>query len=166
MPKYTIPVDHITVHVVTVSAATPEAAQAEAGRLVAADWETHFHHTVDPVVGDAFTQDEWAAQKAEWAAMKTTAERREREVHPTSPPTRQPGRNVPSLRYRAPRTDHHADDSECPPTHKHTSSGRPLTEGCPGRAYSTAACTCGWATRSTTKGYVDESRKRHVGEHR
>ncbi|KOV26011.1 hypothetical protein ADK60_22205 [Streptomyces sp. XY431] len=71
-------------------------------------------------------------------------------------------KDSPKEKFRAPRTDHHADGSECPPQHKHTSSGKPLTEGCPGRAYSTATCTCGWTTRNTAKGYTDETRRRHL----
>ncbi|MFI8456869.1 hypothetical protein [Kitasatospora sp. NPDC085464] len=45
--------------------------------------------------------------------------------------------------HRAPLTNHHSDDSLCPPDHKHTSSGKPLHPDCPGRAYSSAVCTCG-----------------------
>ncbi|MEV7596867.1 hypothetical protein AB0O91_05700 [Kitasatospora sp. NPDC089797] len=62
MPKYIIPVDVITVHVVPVLASTPEAAQAEAERIVTGDWETWFDHAEPVVVGDAHTEAEWDAE--------------------------------------------------------------------------------------------------------
>ncbi|MFF2544728.1 hypothetical protein ACFVUY_19425 [Kitasatospora sp. NPDC058063] len=81
----------------------------------------------------------------------------------TAPPRASwPKKNAPAATFKAPRTDHHADGTECPPTHKHTSSGKPLTEGCPGRAYSRAVCTCGWETKNAGKGYTDECRERHL----
>ncbi|MFJ5233985.1 hypothetical protein ACIQBJ_29290 [Kitasatospora sp. NPDC088391] len=162
MSRYIVPVDLITVHLVSVEAETHEAAEAKAADLVAADWETHFHHAVDPVVGDAHDEQEWAAEAARWEGLKKAAKDREREGHQTSPRTRRPKPDVPVTKPRTTRTDHHADDTECPPSHKHTSSGQPRTEGCPGRTYSTATCTCGWSTRSDTKTYVDETRRRHL----
>ncbi|KND38306.1 hypothetical protein [Streptomyces acidiscabies] len=68
--------------------------------------------------------------------------------------------------FHAPLTNHHADGSVCPPTHKHTSSGKPLVEGCPGRSYTQAICTCGdWEFKNPGKGYVNETRKRHLATH-
>lgn len=68
-----------------------------------------------------------------------------------------------TARFTAPRTDHHSDGTPCPPDHRHTTSGAPLTSGCPGRAYSKAACTCGeWSIESPGKGYVDDERRRHL----
>ncbi|MFJ5924796.1 hypothetical protein ACIQF6_19560 [Kitasatospora sp. NPDC092948] len=155
MPKYTVAVDVITVHVVPVEADTPEAAQAEAERLITGDWETWYHHAEPVCVGDALTEDEWAAQKAEWAPLKEAAERQADEWRQTPPPARRP-------KHHAPRTDHHTDGTDCPPAHKHTSRNKPLTEGCPGRAYSKAVCACGWTIQSPGKGYVDEERRRHL----
>ncbi|MFJ6622309.1 hypothetical protein ACIQOW_32605 [Kitasatospora sp. NPDC091335] len=158
MPKYIVPVDLITVHVVPVLAPTPEAAQAEAERIVTGDWETWYAHTEPVVVGDALTEAEWDAQQEADARLGLV---------PMGIPGRRPKKNIPVAKPRAPRTDHHADGSVCPPAHKHTSSGKPLTEGCPGRAYSTATCTCGWTTRNTAKGYTDETRRRHLAtDHR
>ncbi|GAA1403174.1 hypothetical protein GCM10009639_47540 [Kitasatospora putterlickiae] len=156
MPKYIVAVDVITVHVVPVLAPTPEAAQAEAERIVTADWETWYDHTEPVCVGDALTEAEWDAQAADWASWKQTAERQ------APPPASRPKKDTPAASFKAPRTDHHADGTVCPPAHKHTSSGKPLTEGCTGRAYSTATCTCGWTTRNTAKGYTDETRRRHL----
>ncbi|MEV8097687.1 hypothetical protein [Kitasatospora sp. NPDC085879] len=45
--------------------------------------------------------------------------------------------------HRALPTNHHADDSVCPPDHRHTSSGKPFHPDCPGRSYFQAICTCG-----------------------
>ncbi|MFI9786839.1 hypothetical protein ACIHEI_25540 [Kitasatospora sp. NPDC051984] len=157
MPKYTVAVDVITVHVVPVEADTPEAAQAQAGPLVEQDWETWYHHTEPVCAGDALTEDEWAAQESEWAPLKQTAEGRQ-----APPPARRPKDNTPAAKHHAPRTDHHADDTDCPPAHKHTSRNKPLTDGCPGRAYSKAVCTCGWTIQSPGKGYVNEERRRHL----
>ncbi|MFB7947059.1 hypothetical protein ACFC6L_19325 [Kitasatospora phosalacinea] len=157
MPKYIVTVDVITVHVVPVLANSPEAAEAEAGRIVAGDWETWFDHAEPVVVGDAQTETEYdsAAEVALRARMAANS--------PHTPvPARRPKPSTPTAKHRTTRTDHHADGSECPPAHKHPSSGKPRTEGCPGRAYSTAKCTCGWTTRSTVKTYVDETRKRHT----
>ncbi|WP_441245262.1 hypothetical protein [Kitasatospora sp. McL0602] len=68
--------------------------------------------------------------------------------------------------HRAPLTNHHADHSLCPPDHKHTSSGKPLHPDCPGRTYSRAVCTCGtWQFKGPGKGYVNESRRRHLTSH-
>ncbi|MCZ4122684.1 hypothetical protein [Streptomyces sp. H39-S7] len=68
--------------------------------------------------------------------------------------------------HRAPLTSHHADNSTCPPEHKHTTSGKPLTQGCPGRAYAQARCSCGnWQMKDAGKGYVNESRRRHLASH-
>jgi hypothetical protein len=70
------------------------------------------------------------------------------------------------LNYRAPLTNHHADGSLCPTDHKHTSSGKPLAPGCPGRAYSQAICSCGnWQMKAAGKGYVNECRRRHLASH-
>jgi hypothetical protein len=68
--------------------------------------------------------------------------------------------------FRAPLTNHHADGSLCPSDHKHTSSGKPLHPDCPGRAYTHASCSCGnWQLQCPGKGYVNESRKRHLASH-
>ncbi|MFD8321407.1 hypothetical protein [Kitasatospora purpeofusca] len=68
--------------------------------------------------------------------------------------------------HRAPLTNHHPDSSLCPPNHKHTSSGKPLHNDCPGRSYSQVICTCGtWQFKGPGKGYVNESRKRHLATH-
>ncbi|MFE6055373.1 hypothetical protein ACFQ6N_31870 [Kitasatospora sp. NPDC056446] len=159
MPKYIIPIDVITVHVVPVLASTPEAAQAEAERIVTGDWETWFDHAEPVVVGDAHTEAEWDAEQESTSRTGTSGQ-------PGPLSASRPKDTGPAAKPRAPRTDHHANGSECPPTHRHTSAGKPLTEGCPGRAYSSARCTCGWTTRSMVKGYVDESRKRHLSQHR
>ncbi|MFJ2775718.1 hypothetical protein [Kitasatospora sp. NPDC087315] len=148
MPKYIVAVDVITVHVAPVLAPTPEAAQAEAERIVAGDWETWYDHTEPLCVGDALTEAEWDAEQEADARRRST-------WHQAPPRAHRP-------KFTAPRTDHHTDGTECPPTHKHTSSGKPLTEGCPGRAYSRAVCTCGWETKNAGKGYTDECRKRHL----
>ncbi|MEU2086870.1 hypothetical protein ABZ569_34000 [Streptomyces albus] len=60
--------------------------------------------------------------------------------------------------------DFHADDSPC--GHRHTPSSMPLEEGCPGRSYWLASCTCGWLLRSTAKGYADDRRRHHRDEHK
>ncbi|MFE2104421.1 hypothetical protein ACFXAF_00900 [Kitasatospora sp. NPDC059463] len=153
MPRYIVPVDLITVHVVPVLAATPEAAQREAERIVTADWETWYDHTEPVCVGDALTPEQWDAEQKEAPRLGLV---------PMGTPGRRPVKATPAAKPRAPRTDHHADGSKCPPSHKHTSSGKPLTDGCTGRAYSTATCTCGWTTRNTAKGYTDETRRRHL----
>jgi hypothetical protein len=71
------------------------------------------------------------------------------------------------MAFRAPLTNHHTDDTVCPPEHRHTSSGKPLHPDCPGRAYSQAICSCGqWQIRESGKGYVNESRRRHLATHR
>ena len=70
------------------------------------------------------------------------------------------------MTFRAPLTNHHADGTDCPAEHKHTSSGKPLHPGCPGRAYTQATCSCGgWEMKQSGKGYVNESRKRHLASH-
>jgi hypothetical protein len=70
------------------------------------------------------------------------------------------------MAYRAPLTNHHADGSLCPAEHKHTSSGRALHPDCPGRAYTQAICSCGgWEMKQSGKGYVNESRRRHLASH-
>ncbi|MFF4922884.1 MULTISPECIES: hypothetical protein [unclassified Kitasatospora] len=160
MPKYIVAVDVITVHVVPVLADSPEAAQTAAERIVTADWETWYDHTEPLVVGDALTE-------AEWDAEQEADNRRRSTWHQAPPRARRPKQDTPAATFTAPRTDHHADGTPCPPTHKHTSSGKPLTEGCPGRAYSKAVCTCGWETKNAGKGYTDETRRRHLAtEHR
>ncbi|MFI9273977.1 hypothetical protein ACIGXM_25200 [Kitasatospora sp. NPDC052896] len=58
-------------------------------------------------------------------------------------------------------TNHHADSSICPKEHKYTVTGKPTHPDCPGRAYTRAACTCGWDFQCPGKGYADEERKRH-----
>ncbi|MFB7950163.1 hypothetical protein ACFC6L_35250 [Kitasatospora phosalacinea] len=69
--------------------------------------------------------------------------------------------------HRAPLTNHHADGTPCPPEHRHTVTGKPLRPDCPGRSYSQAVCTCGtWEFRGTGKGYVNDSRRRHLATHR
>jgi hypothetical protein len=68
--------------------------------------------------------------------------------------------------YRAPLTNHHADGTLCPAGHKHTSSGKPLHSDCPGRACTQAICSYGgWDMKQSGKGYVNESRKRHLASH-
>lgn len=70
------------------------------------------------------------------------------------------------MAFRAPLTDHHTDGTRCPAEAKHTSSGEPLHPGCPGRAYTQAICSCGqWQMQETGKGYVSESRRRHLATH-
>ncbi|MGW0854535.1 hypothetical protein [Streptomyces sp. NPDC002690] len=67
--------------------------------------------------------------------------------------------------FRAPLTNHHADGTDCPASHKHSVSGKPLLPECPGRAYSQAVCSCGWELRQSGKGYVAERRRRHLAQH-
>lgn len=70
------------------------------------------------------------------------------------------------MAFRAPLTNHHADGTLCPAEHKHTSSGRPLHPDCPGRAYSSSVCSFRqWQIRESGKGYVNESRRRHLATH-
>ncbi|MFJ9523469.1 hypothetical protein ACIRPK_35190 [Kitasatospora sp. NPDC101801] len=156
MPKYIVPVDVITVHVVPVLAPTADAAKAEAERIVAGDRRTWYDHTEPLCVGDAHTEAEWDAQQE--------ASSREDPGRVTVPfRARPPKETTPVIRFRAPRTDHHADDTACPPEHRHTTSGKPLTPGCPGRAYSKAECSCGeWSAKHAGKGYVDDARRRHL----
>ncbi|MFD9691865.1 hypothetical protein ACFWXO_39590 [Kitasatospora sp. NPDC059088] len=159
MPTYIVPVDVITVHMVPVLAPTPEAAQAEADRIVTGDWETWFDHAEPVVVGDAHTEAEWDAEQERLSRTGTSGQ-------PGPLSASQPKDTGPAAKPRAPRTDHHADGTDCPPTHRHTSAGKPLTERCPGRAYSTATCTCGWTTRSTLMANLHEPRNRHLPHHR
>ncbi|MFE3774525.1 hypothetical protein [Streptomyces sp. NPDC059122] len=71
------------------------------------------------------------------------------------------------MSFRAPLANHHADGSDCTANHKHTSSGKPLHPECPGREFTQAICSCGdWEMRHSGKGYVNESRKRHLAQHR
>lgn len=67
--------------------------------------------------------------------------------------------------FRAPLTNHHADGTVCPASHKHSVSGKPLLPECPGREYSQAVCSCGWELRQSGKGYVAERRRRHLAQH-
>ena len=70
------------------------------------------------------------------------------------------------MSFRAPLTNHHADGTDCPADHKHTSSGKPHHLDCPGRVYSQAVCSCGdWQMTNPGKGYVNESRRRHLASH-
>ncbi|QMU79955.1 hypothetical protein GXW83_02315 [Streptacidiphilus sp. PB12-B1b] len=70
------------------------------------------------------------------------------------------------MSHKAPLTNHHADGSLCPAEHRHTSSGKPLHPNCPGRAYTQAICSCGgWQMNDPGKGYVNETRKRHLASH-
>ncbi|MET7571239.1 hypothetical protein ABZT04_22450 [Streptomyces sp. NPDC005492] len=70
------------------------------------------------------------------------------------------------MAHRAPLTNHHADGSLCPADDKHTSSGKPLHPDCPGRAYTQSICLCGeWEMKQPGKGYVNESRRRHLSSH-
>ncbi|MDH6138527.1 hypothetical protein P3T35_000504 [Kitasatospora sp. GP30] len=155
MPKYLVPIDVITVHLVPVLAPTREAAQAEAERIVTGDWETWFDHAEPLVVGDAQTE-------AEWDTEQEAISRTGNSGMPGPLRARRP-KATHAPRFIAPRTDHHGDGTPCPPEHKHTSSGRPLAEGCSGRAYSEAVCTCGgWSIKSSGKGHVDEERRRHL----
>ncbi|MFF1785612.1 hypothetical protein ACFVX9_04030 [Kitasatospora sp. NPDC058243] len=156
MPKFIVPIDVITVHVVPVLAPTPAAAQAEAERIVTIDRKTWYDHTEPLCVGDAHTEAEWDAHQE--------ASSREDLGRVTVPfPARPAKESTPAVRFRAPRTDHHADDTECPPEHRHTTSGKPLTPGCSGRAYSQAECSCGeWSVKHAGKGFVDDARRQHV----
>ncbi|MFD4397832.1 hypothetical protein [Kitasatospora sp. NPDC058478] len=154
MPKFIVAVDEIRVHTVPVLASSRKAAEAEAERIVQADRNAWYDHTEPLCVGDALTEAEWDAEQESISRTGTSGQ-------PGPLRARRP-KATPAPKFRAPRTDHHTDGTECPPSHKHTNSGKPLTEGCPGRAYSTATCTCGWTTRNTAKGYTDETRKRHL----
>jgi hypothetical protein len=71
-------------------------------------------------------------------------------------------RLVPNAKFKAPRIDHHTDGSLCPKEHTHTVSNKPTHPDCSGRAYSTATCTCGWSTKNPGRGFVDETRRRHL----
>lgn len=78
-------------------------------------------------------------------------------------------RTQPLPRHIASLLARHSDpgNTVCPPDHRHTTSGKPLTPGCPGRAYHEATCTCGTFTcRAGAKTYVDDQRKRHLLAHR
>ncbi|MFJ8627427.1 hypothetical protein ACIRD3_31925 [Kitasatospora sp. NPDC093550] len=155
MPKFIVPIDVITVHVVPVLAPTADAAKAEAERIVASDRKTWFDHTEPLCVGDAHTEAEWDAQQE--------ASSREDLGRVTIPFPARPAKKTAAARFRAPRTDHHADGTACSPEHRHTTSGKPLTSGCPGRAYSRAECSCGeWSIKHTGKGYVDDARRQHI----
>ncbi|MEV5468043.1 hypothetical protein AB0N37_20765 [Streptomyces griseoincarnatus] len=69
--------------------------------------------------------------------------------------------------HRAPLIAHHKDGSECPPSHKHTTSGKPLHPDCPGRHHFESVCTCGtWKLSGGVKTYVNDARKRHLATHR
>ncbi|MEY9846085.1 hypothetical protein ABH940_003170 [Streptacidiphilus sp. BW17] len=155
MPNYIVAIDVINVHVVPVLAPTREAAQAEAERIVAGDGKTWYDHTEPLVVGDAHTQAEWDAEQEALSRTGTSG-------MPGPLRALQPKDTIPAARFTAPRTDHHADGTSCPPDHRHTSSGKPLVIGCGGRAYSKAVCTCGWSIQCPGKGYVDEERRRHL----
>ncbi|MFI1865234.1 hypothetical protein [Streptomyces jumonjinensis] len=66
------------------------------------------------------------------------------------------------MRHSITVTAYHPDKTVCPPSHKYTTSNRPLTEGCTGRDQFVASCTCAWAgTPSATKGYAAETGRRH-----
>jgi hypothetical protein len=70
------------------------------------------------------------------------------------------------LTHRAPLTNHHADGTDCPVKQKRTYSGEPLHLDRPGRAYTQAICSCGdWQMKNPGKGYVNESRRRHLASH-
>lgn len=70
------------------------------------------------------------------------------------------------MAFRAPLTNHQADNTLCPADHKHSVSGKPLHPDCPGRAYTQAVCSCGdWEKKDGGKGYVNECRKRHLADH-
>ncbi|MFI5527068.1 hypothetical protein ACIA8O_00775 [Kitasatospora sp. NPDC051853] len=156
MPKYIVPIDVITVHLVPVLAPTADAAETEAERIVEGDRKTWYDHTEPLCVGDALTEAEWDAQQESLARTSNSG-------HPAPPRAHRPNDTTSAARPRAPRTDHHADGTACPPEHRHTTSGKPLTPGCTGRAYSKAACTCGeWSVKSSGKGYVDDARRQHL----
>lgn len=73
------------------------------------------------------------------------------------------------MRHIAPLRAHHSDREHtiCPPDHRYTASGAPLTPGCPGFAYYEATCSCGEFTcRAAVKSYVNAQRKRHLATHR
>ncbi|WP_457029290.1 hypothetical protein [Kitasatospora sp. P5_F3] len=156
MPQYIVAVDVINVHVVPVLAPTSEAAEAEAERIVQADRKTWFDHTEPLVVGDAQPEAEWHAEQEALSRMGIGG-------MPGPLRASRPTDTAPEATFTAPRTDHHTDGTPCPPEHRHTTSGTPLVEGCPGRAYSKAACTCReWSIESPGKGYVDDERRRHL----
>lgn len=60
-------------------------------------------------------------------------------------------------------TPEHADGTVCPPEHKHTTGGTPLTEGCTGRYRFIGTCSgCTWRSEpSSTKSYAVEQGRRH-----
>lgn len=60
-------------------------------------------------------------------------------------------------------TAYHADGTICPSDHRHTTGGKPLTEGCPGRERFFATCSCKqWTSdHSSTKSYAAELGRRH-----
>lgn len=71
------------------------------------------------------------------------------------------------MHHTARLTNHHADGTVCPAEHRHTTTGKPRHPDCPGRAFSSAACSCGtWRMAHPIKGYVNELRRRHLAEHR
>ncbi|GLW14523.1 hypothetical protein Stsp01_12660 [Streptomyces sp. NBRC 13847] len=77
-----------------------------------------------------------------------------------------PAHEQSTMAFRAPLTNHHADHSLCPADHKLPSSGKQLHPDCPGRAYTQAICSCGdREMKQSGKGYVSESRKRHLAAH-
>lgn len=70
------------------------------------------------------------------------------------------------MRHCAPLPNHHADDTDCPAEHKHTSCGKPLHPDCSGRTHSQAVCSCGDSQMANPgKGYVNECRKRDLASH-
>ncbi|TKA08564.1 hypothetical protein [Actinacidiphila oryziradicis] len=70
-------------------------------------------------------------------------------------------------RPRAALVTLHQDGTECPESHKHTRSGKPLHPECPGRYRFESTCDCGaWELSGRTKGYIDAERKRHLASHR
>ncbi len=70
-------------------------------------------------------------------------------------------------RYRVPLAARHKDGSQCPPSHKHTTSGKPLHPDCPGRHRFEAVCGCGaWKLSGPIKSYIEAERKRHLATHR
>ncbi|MFF4520490.1 hypothetical protein [Streptomyces bluensis] len=70
-------------------------------------------------------------------------------------------------RHRAPLIAQHKDGSQCLPSHKHSTSGKPLHPDCPGRYLFESVCTCGtWKLSGGVKSYVNDERKRHLATHR
>ena len=58
----------------------------------------------------------------------------------------------------------HADGTLC--GHRHTPSGKPRDEGCPGRAGYSATCACGWTMTGEVKAAIEYSHTLHRSQTR